>query len=32
MIIMQTVKDYTIFFSLSRYRLSPLSLHQAEAL
>ena len=29
---MQTVKDYTIFSSLSWYRLSPLSLHQAEAL
>jgi hypothetical protein len=29
---MQTIKDYIVFSSLSRYRPSPLSLHQVEAL
>jgi hypothetical protein len=29
---MQTIEDYIVFSSLSRYRLSPLSQYQAEAL
>jgi hypothetical protein len=29
---MQTIKVYIVFSSLSRYRLSPLSQYQAEAL
>jgi hypothetical protein len=29
---MQTIKDYIVFSSLSRYRSSPLSQYQAEAL
>jgi hypothetical protein len=29
---MQTIKDYIVFSSLSRYRPSPLSQYQAEAL
>jgi hypothetical protein len=29
---MQTIKDYIVFSYLSRYRHSPLSLHQAEDL
>jgi hypothetical protein len=29
---MQTIKDYIVFSSLSRYRSSPLSQYQVEAL
>jgi hypothetical protein len=29
---MQTIKDYIVFFSLSRYRSSPLPQYQAEAI